>query len=297
MTVGRRRFLTGAGAAASLACKPAFAQVLAAPGAIRVASLDWGVSETLYAMNVPVAGAADSTGYDKIAALATPPSTLNLGLWNAPNIELLQALKPDLILIQAWQQGLLPLLRRIASTEEITIYTRQGSVYENACMAARAIARWLGRSGAGEMLIERGEMFLERCRAALRAHRGEAVIVVMIVDGRYFVAFSRASLFHDIIGRLDLVNDWDGPAQLLCGASVIDLTALASSRANRIIVIDPPGQSADHAFYRSQLWTSLPFVTAGRVAHIPSLWEFGALPTGYRFAELMTAALTGAGAS
>lgn len=286
--MGRRRFLTCT--ASLFACKSA----LASPGPARVVSLDWGVSETLYAMKIPVAGAADNAGYDRmIEAPATPPSTLNLGLWSAPNIELLQELKPDLILIQAWQQGLLPLLRRIGPTETVTIYTRQGSAYEHANLATHSIAQRLSQIDAAELMLTRGEELLDRCRELLSAHHGESVIVVMIVDGRGFVAFSRASIFHDIVERLGLINAWTGAPQLLCGASIIDLTTLVSSEASHVIVIDPPGQANDEAFFRSQLWQSLPIVKAQRVKHIPSLWEFGALPTGYRFAGLMVSAFTG----
>ncbi len=284
----RRHVLAVAGAAALLPPDLAFAS----SGARRVASLDWGVSETLYAMNIPVAGAADNAGYAKVIGQpATPRATVNLGLWSAPNIELLQALQPELVFIQNWQQALLPLLRRICQVQAVTIYTRQGSAYAHACAATRAIARSVGQADAGEVLIARGEAALAQSRAGLHAQQGMKIIVVMIIDGRGFIAFGRTSMFHDILGQLGLVNVWMAAPQLLCGASAIDLPALVSCPASYVVVIDPPGPPSGQDFYQSRLWAELPFVKERRVVRLPSLWEFGGLPTGYRFGGLLGNAL------
>ena len=39
------------------------------------------------------------------------------------------------------------------------------------------------------------------------------------------------------------------------------------------------------------LWSALPAVKAGRVVRLPSLWEFGALPTARCFARSLSEAL------
>jgi len=288
--LGRRAFLTGGAAVALSLSARAFA---ASTGKVLV-SLDWGISETLYAMGIPVVGAASVTGYDSIVAdPPTPDGTRDVGLWASPNIELLHQLAPDLVLIQSWQAGLLPLLQPISPVEITTIYTRDGSPYARACAATRVLATHAGRPDAGAALVATGETVFAGCRAALRGYDGRPVVVMKVYDGRNFIIFSKCGLFHDVLEKLGLTNGWAGPPTLLCGASSVDLASLAGYGEANVVVIGTPGQKANQKLYDSDLWASLPFVKERRIKHVPSFWEFGALPTAHRFAGHLTAALAG----
>jgi ABC-type Fe3+-hydroxamate transport system substrate-binding protein len=265
---------------------------LLAGGSQGLVSLDWGISETLYAMGLPVAGAASAASYDRVVIdPPTPPATRDVGLWSAPNLELLQALDPGLILIPAWQRGLMPVLRTIGPVEAVAIYTRQGSAYAAASAATRQIAGRAGAAAAGAALVEGTEAAFQQGRDALRGHDGRPVAVLKIVDGRTLIVFSRTGLFHDVLERLGLRNAWTGAPDLLCGASRIGLADLAAFGDAHVVIVDTPGQARPQALYDSALWAAMPFVAAGRVSRIASLWEFGALPTAQRFAGLITAAL------
>ncbi len=288
--LGRRAVLAG-GAAIALSLA---ARAFAAPAGKLVISLDWGISETLYAMGIPVAGAASVTGYDSIVAdPPTPAGTRDVGLWAAPNIELVHQLAPDLVLRQSWQAGLLPLLQPISPVETTTIYTRDGSPYARACAATRVLANRAGRPDAGETLVAAGETAFAGCRDALRGYDGRPVVVMKVYDGRNFIIFSRCGLFHDVLETLELTNGWAGPPTLLCGATSVDLAGLAGYGEANVVVIGTPGQKANQKLYDSDLWASLPFVKERRIRHVPSFWEFGALPTAHRFARHLTAALAG----
>ncbi|BCP67258.1 di-heme oxidoredictase family protein [Thermus thermophilus] len=81
----------------------------------RVVTLDWRPLEDLLLLGVrPVAG-ADLEDFPRWVRLSLPPGIQNLGSRTAPNLELLAALKPDLILGYTGFQGrLYPELSRIA---------------------------------------------------------------------------------------------------------------------------------------------------------------------------------------
>lgn len=258
-----------------------------------IASLDWGISETLFALGLPVIGAADTQGYARaLNEPLVPPGTRNLGLWSAPNLELLQALAPDLILMQNWQAPLMPLLRRIAMVKALTIYTRGDDPYDQATSATRWIGTSLGGSAQVERFIADGEAALATARLSLRPVAARPVLVIKLLAGASFMAFGRGSLFQGALDRLGLVNAWTAPAALLAGASITDLPALAAAGTDTwVIVIDSESPAAEQSLYRSQLWAALPFVRARRFTHIPPLWEFGMLPTAHRFAALASAAL------
>ena len=83
----------------------------------RVVTLDWRPLEDLLLLGVrPVAG-ADLEDFPRWVRLSLPPGIQNLGSRTAPNLELLAALKPDLILGYTGFQGrLYPELSRIAPT-------------------------------------------------------------------------------------------------------------------------------------------------------------------------------------
>ena len=282
--LGRRRLLVTA---------PLVVALTAAGRGRTVASIDWGISETLFALGIPVAAAADTQGYARVVGSpATPATTRNLGLWSAPNLELLQALAPDLTLIQNWQAPLLPLLRQIGPVEMVSIYTRTGSPYDHAAIATRHIAARLAAGAEADNLIAAGERAMVRQRARLGQWAGRPVLIVKPLAGASFMAFGQGSIFQGALDRLGLANAWTQPPVLLAGASIIDITTLAVAFGDaQVVVIDGQDPTADQPLYRSRLWASLPFVRAGRVTHLPPLWEFGALPTAFRFAQSLSTAL------
>ena len=264
------------------------------PAAGGLVSLDWGVSETLFAMGLPVAGAAALRGYRRVLADPPPPAgTQDLGLWNAPNLEAVLELRPRLIGLQSWQAPLAPLMRRIAPTEMVTLYTRRDSPYLLAGAATRALAARAGVAAAGETLVADADALLESCRARLASWPRRPVLVVKGLDDGRPMVFSRMSLMDDVLRRLGLENAWPGPPRLLCGGEIVDVAALAAYGEAMLLLVDAPAGTPAPALYGSALWNSLAFVRGGRQRRLPSLWEFAALPTAMRFAAHATAALAG----
>jgi iron complex transport system substrate-binding protein len=254
---------------------------------MRIVSLDWAMTETLLALDAELVGAAALADF-KIVTGATPPpeSVLDLGSWNEPNLELIQQIKPDVAVLQLWQRALQPILETICRVEITTIYTRKDSPYQRACAETSRLAAKIGR--VGETLVRAVDDELAMLRDRLKIYDGRPVIVVKVIDETNLIAFSRNGLFHDVLGRLGLENGWTLAPDLLCGATRISAAALADYPDQRLAIIDSPGRGSGNALYQSMLWSKLPAVVAGRVVHIPPLWEFGALPTARRFARSLS---------
>lgn len=265
------------------------------PLAKRIASLNWAMSETLYALNIRPVGAAELAGYDRLVGYPpTPSGILDLGFQGDPNLELLASLRADLILIQSWQATARPTLERFAPVESFALYDRgKGDPIEAGRSATMRIAALAGCLEAGESLLEQiNSSFLE-CAHRLDGNGGRPVLLVQALSPTNLVVFTGGSLFDSVMKRIGLNNAWSRPPTLLWGSTQIGVDALAWYPDADIVWMQSPDGSASQALFSSDLWKQLPQVAGGRIRKLPLVWGFGALPSAERFARLMTAALTG----
>ena len=142
--------------------------VQAAP--LRLLSLDWAAAETAQALGVTPVGMAQLADYRIWSGgMPMPSSVVDVGLRMEPNLELIARLKPDLILIAPIQQGMQPLLQRIAPVRiiEFNSYLQPDS-YRQAQVATRQLGHWLDRQPAAETLIARTQADLQALAGGLR---------------------------------------------------------------------------------------------------------------------------------
>src|SRR5699024_5779951 len=121
---------------------------------IRVAAIDWGQAQTLTAMGIAPAAAAQIESYNVwVGAPKLPASVRDVGLRAQPNLELLTQIAPDLITITPMYAGLKSLLSRIAPVKVIGIYGDDRPVWQATIEAARRLAQAVGQPHAAEELI------------------------------------------------------------------------------------------------------------------------------------------------
>jgi iron complex transport system substrate-binding protein len=282
---GRRTLL---GAFAALSALPLFAAQGSRP--VAAVSLDWGLSETLFAMGLAPLGASLLRDFARTPGQpAVPGRVVDVGLSSAPNLELLQTLRPDVLLLQSWQEPLRPTLERIAPVQTFTLYTGDGHPLQRSFACARQLGDVLDIPQAGEQYAQSCRARLHELRESLAPWRGQDICLLQQIDGHHLSVFARGGLFHDVLEYLGLRNAWQAPADLLWGGSQIELAQLAELDADRVLVIN--GQEDGDTLYGSALWQQLPFVAAGKASFLPFVWGFGALPSALRFAELLNQAL------
>lgn len=287
----RRGLLAAAASCAVLA--PGHPQAGGAP--TRIVSLDYGLAETLLALGVtPIAIAEADQWATWVIEPAMPPGVVNLGAALEANLELLHALKPELILTTPYLARIGPMLERLARTESFAIYSPEpGTPYARSLTATRRLGGMIGRESQAQALIDASAARMAATRAALASHAGTPVFVVSFMDTRHVRVYGAKSLFDDVMTLCGLTNAWRGEVNYW-GFATVGIEQLARAPEARLIYVEPIAADVRAALARSPLWNSLGFVRAGRVHAMPPALMFGMLPSAMRFAGLLAQTLAGA---
>ncbi len=257
-----------------------------------VIALDWGIAETLVALGYAPLGAAEIADYDRtVVAPAMPKSVVDVGLRLSPNPQLMQALNPDLMLINPAQEYMRPILAPFGKVVTVPIYTGAGQPYRLACEAARSLARMMGDARAADSLLTQAESVIANTRARLRRYDGRPLYLIEFIDGRHVAVAGSKSLFQGVLDHLGLRNAWTG-ATGEWGTASVGIEALAAEPEARVLYLTPLSEDAKRTLASNPLWTRLPFVRERRVIAFPPIWSFGALPSAMRIARLLGDVLT-----
>lgn len=289
--------LGGLAALAGLPCAPSLGQAVQhapAPDLTRIVSMDFGLAETLIEMGRPPVAIPNPGSWSQwVVEPALPPGIINLGTDREPNLELLAALKPELIVSTPYLAGIRQLLERFAPTLTFSVYAPPvGSAYARSVSATRELAAAIGQGAAGESLITRTEATLDEVRSALASAglTGTPVLAVNFLDARHVRVYGGGSLFGDVMERVGLVNGWTQPSNYW-GFSTVGIEALATSAARTLIYLDPISADTLARLNASPLWRSLPFVKARGLVRLPPVLMFGMLPSAMRFARQLSTGL------
>lgn len=292
--LGRRAVLRAAGAGLLALSGAAGLRAAPAQAAPRIVSLDFGVAETLIALGAPPLALPDPESWAQwVVEPELPPGIVNLGADREPNLELLAALRPDLIVTTPYLDGITPLLERFAPTLTVSVYAPPaGSAYARCVAATRQLAAAIGRVAEGEALIARAQASMAEARAQLAAagQAGRAVLAVNFLDARHVRVYGAGSLFGDVFVETGLVNGWTVPSNFW-GFSTVGIEALAGGGAGTLVYLEPISADTLDRLAASPLWRNLPFVAAGRIVRLPPVLMFGMLPSAMRFARQLTAHL------
>ncbi|NHF72752.1 iron-siderophore ABC transporter substrate-binding protein [Paracoccus sp. 12-3] len=286
----RRNFLAaGLALAAGLSLRPA---VLLAQDAPRLAAIDWAMLETAAAIgHTPLAVTeliryrADGGGVD------LPDTVTDLGLRGAPNYELLQLTRPDVILSSPFYSHYEDRLASIAPVVSLPFYTPGEPPLPKALAALTALGTAIGDASAGEDALARTEADLAARATALRPLAARPLCLVEIGDARHLRAFGFDSLYGSTLDRLGLTNAWAGQTEFSFLAPV-PMERLADFPEATLVVIGPVAPAVRRALSRSVLWRALPAVSEGRVFQLPQMAPYGGVPSALRFAASLQAALS-----
>lgn len=280
--MSRRRALTLLGGVLLLTASPARA---ATP---RLAAIDWAAFETALALGAVPVAATELRQFRTIAVEPDVPAAVtDLGLRGAPNYELLATIAPELILISNFYESQRPVLERVAPVLSLPIHLPGRRPYDPAEAATRLLGDRLGLPADG--LIDAARAEIDACRACLSGLGERPVFIVSLGDSRHFRAFGPDSMFGDVLERLGGRNAWSAVSRYAAAAPV-GIEALARVPEAAVVVVEPVPPEA-RALADGAIWRALPMVREGRVATLPPVNHFGALPSARRFARLFTKAM------
>lgn len=282
----RRAFLTAAGMTLA-ATLPSGAQ----SGRPRLAAIDWAMLETAVALgHMPVAACELVRFRADAIEPAIPAEVTDLGLRGAPNFELLQLTRPDLILLSPYYTRYEDRLARLAPVLSLPFYIPGEPPLPKAIAALEVLAQAIDDPRSARKTQTRAEAELDRHAAALAGFADRPLCLVNIGDARHLRAFGHDSLFGSTVERLGLRNAWTGGTQFSFLAPV-PVERLATMPDARLVIVGTIPPEARRGLQRSVLWRALPHVAQGRVYVLPEVNAFGGVPAALRFARLLSAAL------
>lgn len=286
-----RRSLMIAAAGLALAAGPNPGRGRAAAPRPRLAAIDWAMLETAIAIgHMPVAACELIRFRADAGAELVPAAVTDLGLRGAPNYELLQLTRPDLILSSPYYVQHEARLKAIAPVLRQTFFTPGEPPLPKAMAALGALAAAVKDAAAGERARVEAEAALDALVARLAPFADRPFALVNVGDARHVRVFGHDSLFGATLVRLGLVNAWTEGTRFSFLAPV-PIERLAAMPEARLIVIGAVSPEVRRGLDRSVLWRALPPVAAGRMRALAQVNAFGAVPSALRFAGLLADAL------
>ena len=285
MSALTRRAAVAAMLATALGAAPARA---AGP---RIAALDWTLASACLSLGLAPVAVAEPRLYGRwVEEPALPPGVVDLGLREAPSLEALAGVAPDIILLNSFNAALRPRLERIAPTCAIDIYGETRHPLAVSATALRDLGTRFGCRPRAEAVLAAADSTFDRIRAALAGGTPRAVLPFNLVDARHLRLYGEGSLFADTLARIGLASAWTG-ATGPWGSASGDLTALVAVPDAVLALVEPVPREAEAALSGDGLWAGL---TRGRVLlRLPAVWPFGETEAALRFAGLVAAGLAG----
>ncbi|MER9586333.1 ABC transporter substrate-binding protein [Mesorhizobium sp. M0276] len=264
----------------------------AEPRRPRIVCLDDGLAETLLTLGVTPVAIADRQVWETwVVEPPLPADIADVGTLLEPNLELLQQLKPDIILAMPYLDGIKPLLERVAPVTTIGLYTEAGQPYRRAVEATRQLARLVGKESEGEALIAATDAYFSEVRQQLAPLSAQPIYVVSFMDPRNVRVYGAKSLFQEVFDRIGLSNAWTGETNYW-GFSTVGIDGLATASDARLAYFEPLPEGAGGTLTENPVWNAMPFVRNRSIMRLPAVLMFGALPSATRFARVLASAMT-----
>jgi len=285
--------LLGAGALAATALSDvALAGDAPAATPRRVVVLDWGLTEMVLSIGVVPVGIANTRDFRRnFTACDVPASVVDLGLMFQPNMELLFALKPDLIVISPAHARLQAALERVAPTVTLGRYRSSEAPYSAARAETLQLARLLGCEARAEALLAQADMVLDHARTALAAlpgasavggAKGRPLYMVNFIDEAHVRVFGPNSFYGELMMTLGLQNAVHSGAFSTTGFDVLGNVPDAT-----LLYMKPLAPSVVNMMKTSPLWHAMPFKNDGRMMGLPRVPPDGCVLSAMLFARVL----------
>lgn len=240
---------------------------------------------------MPVAACELIRFREESPASLIPSDVIDLGLRGAPNFELLQLLRPDLILNSPYYTRYEARLSQLAPVINLPFYIRGERPLPKAIAALHDLADAINDRPAAVRAEVQAETEFDTIKAQLARMTDRSLCIINIGDARHLRAFGFDSLFGSVIERLGLENAWEGNTRFSFLAPV-PIEQLATMPDARVVIVGEIPVHARQSLARAKLWQALPAVAQGRVYQVPDVNTFGGLPSALRFARVLLHALT-----
>lgn len=266
----------------------------------KVVALEWTYAEDLLALGVQPAGVADIEQYDQwvTAGPRFAGSTKNVGTRQAPSLESVKALKPDLIVTSKLRsEANYQQLSEIAPTLMFDPYATD-SEFEEMRTTLKTLGTATGKEDAADAALKQldGKIAAARKKVDGGKKDGAAVTVARgyTTDGAATVEILTDSTIPGaLLPKLGLKNGWSGKSDAY-GMSKVDVEGLKPVEKSSLAYVAAKNDDVfATSLPKNALWKSLDFVRKDRVHALdPGTWFFGGPYSTAQVADEIATALT-----
>ncbi|GGY73902.1 ABC transporter substrate-binding protein [Marinobacter zhanjiangensis] len=255
----------------------------------RIVVLNWWLAEHLLALGVTPVGAADTDGYREwVAEPPLPQSVKSVGRRQAPNLEAIRALEPDLILVSGHLMAAVPALQTIAPTLVQTTYDTGSDPWDRAREHLITLGRVLDREDRARAVIAQARQDLADTRQQLSEAglTGQPAFIVRFLDDRRVRIHGDNSMLNQALEQAGLDNAWNRSTNLW-GFTPGTLADLGGHPDAWLIYIRPWPEADRERLRASGLWPYLPMARSGRISGVGPVWTFGGVVSVPRMARML----------
>ena len=284
--ITRRRILQMMALSPLLTSLPALSA--SRPDLSRIIALEWLPAELLIALGVMPLAIADIRNYNIwVAEPPLAPGVIDVGQRTEPNMELIQQLKPSLVLLTQGYGPATAQLETIAPVLSVKANDGSAKPLDLAIRSLHKLADTLGLQDRAEQHLQRYQDTLARTREKLKPVAQQPLLLITFIDPRHVLVFGQGSMLHEVMNDVGLTNAWQGEGSFW-GSVSVGVERLAAIKNARVLCFDHDSADIMKAVEKTPLWKSMPFVRANQFTVIPAVWYYGATFSAMRFCNILT---------
>lgn len=260
----------------------------------RIAVLDWALAQQVLDLGVvPVAVPEIGLYREWVSEPAIPEGVTDIGLRDAPDLERLASISPDVIVVSDAAEADVARLQRIAP---VLVFDAFDAEHDNIAAARRiylTLARLLEREDLANARLAEMAREIEWLANDLRhGPHGDIrrVAVIRLIDLSTVWIYGENSFAEVALHRLGLLNTLPQPASRW-GVTQRSLDTLAQVDRGAVLAIRPHGGGT--GIFNTAIWQFMPFVQTDYFAEVPPVWSYGGILSLGRHARAFHTALTG----
>jgi ABC-type Fe3+-hydroxamate transport system substrate-binding protein len=258
------------------------------PDPRRIVAVNWSAAEMLLSLGITPLAISDS-GYfrRRIPHPALPSEVLDIGPFWEPNMEMLRALAPSLIISDELPASVIAQMATIAPVETVGAWRVQGDRWT-------ALQQWMREMGIRLDVDARARHFLQAGNERMTDLRNQlspysherTLVIVLDQDGKHAMIYGKGTLADSVLFQLGLTNAWQHPVNAL-GIARVGIEQLAQVACERLFFTQLPTTMTRLTRRRQPdgLWQQLPLVLAGKTTELAHFFPFGGLQTALDLAQ------------
>lgn len=263
----------------------------------RIVTINWAAAETLLSIGVTPLAISDSRYFRRrITHPVLPASVLDIGPFWEPNLEMLDALRPSLIISDALPAAMMNKMAQIAPVEIFPVYASSDDLWQGLYDWTKQIGMRLEAVATTTRWLQQSQREMAGLRQRLASRQGSAVLVMLLdQDGKYATIYGRGSLADAVVHQLGLTNAWQKSVNAAHIARV-RIEELADLACDWLFYTELPTTLTRlmRARQAQGIWQHLPLVAQQRVTPLQHFFPFGSLATGLGLAAEITRVLESA---